>query len=396
MMKPDYFSVRDQITTPSYVFDCDELRNRITMVKQQLGGRVLLCYAMKANAFVIGAISDVIDRYEVCSPGEQRICERAGIDMRKVVLSGVYKAEADIAATVRTHGDTITYTAESLRQFALLNALGTQHQLRLRVLLRVTSGNQFGIDKQDICVLIRDRAQYSGVQIIGIQHFSGTQRKQLARYEEELHDVDELLWYMEKAYGYKAQELEFGPGFYVEYFQGGKPYDEKALLQGFAKLLDGLRFQGKITLELGRFLSAGCGTYYTAIVDQKRNAGIDYCIVDGGIHQMNYFGQMMAMKIPQYRHLYEGERNVQPSPYNICGSLCTVNDNLVKQLPLHSAKVGDILAFANTGAYSMIEGPALFLSRDLPKIYLYSRQGGLRLMRPRLESDVWNYEYEEV
>ena len=391
MLKVDYETADQRILTPSYVFDTDVVNARIAMIKKLLGERVSLCYAMKANAFIIDAMQDHIDRYEVCSPGEFRICERAGIPMEKIVMSGVYKAEEDIHRVIKTYGTEIVYTAESQRQFEQIDAAAQEAGIEVRVLLRVTSGNQFGIDEPLLREIIAHRRQYAGVKIIGIQHFSGTQRKRLSKYEEELHYVDELLADLKQQYGYEAEELEFGPGFYVEYFQGAKAYDEQELLKGFRKLLDDLQFQGNITLELGRFIAASCGKYYTRIVDMKQNSGVHYCIVDGGIHQLNYFGQMMAMKQPYYRQLSETNRERDTKTYNICGSLCTVNDNLVKNMELQDAQINDILEFSNTGAYSMIEGASLFLSRDLPRIYRYSDSDGLQLLRDRFDTDVLNY-----
>ena len=46
--------------------------------------------------------------------------------------------------------------------------------------------------------------------------------------------------------------------------------------------------------------------------------------------------------------------------------LCTINDILVKRLPLGGLEIGDVLVFEQAGAYCMTEGIALFLSRDLP------------------------------
>ena len=69
------------------------------------------------------------------------------------------------------------------------------------------------------------------------------------------------------------------------------------------------------------------------------------------------------------------------------GSLCTVNDILVKNLPLRSARTGDVLVFENTGAYSVTEGMSLFLCRDLPKILYYDKVHGLRIARNRVETN---------
>ena len=49
--------------------------------------------------------------------------------------------------------------------------------------------------------------------------------------------------------------------------------DEETFLTEFADLLRGLTFRGKITLELGRSIAAGCGTYLTRVVDVKENRG---------------------------------------------------------------------------------------------------------------------------
>ena len=67
--------------------------------------------------------------------------------------------------------------------------------------------------------------------------------------------------------------------------------------------------------------------------------------------------------------------------WNICGSLCTINDILVKKLELSDLKIGDILVFKNTGAYSMTEGISLFLSRDLPQVLISDINNNIRMAR---------------
>ena len=391
MYRPKYQDILNTAGTPAYVFDIDVLKQRIRQIKETFGERVHICYAMKANPFVVGEIKDEIDRYEVCSPGEFQICERAQVPMNKVVLSGVYKESKDIERILPVYQDHIVYTCESVHQFHLINQTAIKHHLVVKVLLRVTTGNQFGIDEPELCELVRDRTQYTGVTMIGIQHFSGTQRKRLSKYEEELAYADELITKLKQEYDYEAQELEFGPGFYVEYFQDGKPYEEAELMEGFKELLENLNFKGTITLELGRFIAASCGTYYTQIVDMKKNHDITWCIVNGGMHQLSYFGQMMAMKLPFHRHLKENTTTDDIIKCNISGSLCTVNDNIVKNMPLRNPEIGDILEFQHTGAYCMCEGISLFLSRDLPKVYLYDEKEGLKLMRDTFETNVLNY-----
>ena len=42
-MRPDYQTVSEQITTPAYVFDIDEMKRRIHRTRELLGPRVHLC-----------------------------------------------------------------------------------------------------------------------------------------------------------------------------------------------------------------------------------------------------------------------------------------------------------------------------------------------------------------
>ena len=61
----------------------------------------------------------------------------------------------------------------------------------------------------------------------------------------------------------------------------------------------------------------------------------------------------------------------------------------MRSIPLGGLVPGDVLAFHNIGAYSVTEGPALFLSRDMPRIILASAQGE-RLVRDTIPSSKLN------
>lgn len=378
-------------STPCYIFDTVELKNRVQYLRSRLPEHLKLCYAVKANPFLVKELEPLVDRFELCSEGEYRICEAAGIDERKHVISGVHKERAFLEELIRKMPGTGHYTVESESQFVQLRDLAGRQGRQITVLLRLTSGNQFGMDQEVIEEIIRDADVYPQLEIRGIQFFSGTQKTSLKRTEKELEKVMKLLQVLEEKYGYRAQEIEYGPGFPVSYFEG-EAFEEEEYLEGFAGMMRRLPFRGEITLELGRSIAASCGSYYTRVVDQKINRGEGYAIVDGGIHQLVYYGQTMAMKQPKWRLLKteEGKRESGRQTWNICGSLCTINDILVKQMPAEGLAVGDVLEFRNAGAYCMTEGISLFLSRDLPKIFLRKKDGQLQCVRGRIETAAFN------
>ena len=111
----------------------------------------------------------------------------------------------------------------------------------------------------------------------------------------------------------------------------------------------------------------------------QNNFDVNYCILDGGIHQLNYYGQLMGMKTPIIKAVTN--KQADKVKYNLCGSLCTVSDVLVKDVELPELEIGDYLIFEKCGAYSVTEGMSLFLSRDLPEIYTYSENKGTELLR---------------
>ena len=411
-----------QLKTPAYIFDIDVLQRRISYIRSRLPG-IGLCYAMKANAFLVSSARDLVDSFEICSPGEERICRKAGIPADKMVLSGVNKEASDfedIFRFVKDHADggEPICTVESLQQMKMLeeqvrNVFGQDHTIG--VLLRVTSGTQFGMEEEELLSLVRERGSYPHLHILGIQVFTGTQKK-LRTIKKEIADADALIAKIENECGYKVEMFEFGPGAPVSYFKKETPVNDEELLRQLYESLMSMNWKGMISLEMGRYIAASCGSYITKIMDMKTNRGVNYLICDGGIHQVNYFGQMMAMKLP-YMLDKGGEvplpaaapagstvaqagcsvtARVDTDPGSdreictICGSLCTINDVIVKEVPLQHPQAGDILVFMNVGAYSVTEGISLFLSRDLPRVY---RKCGdlLTLLRDKIQTEDFNY-----
>ena len=85
----------------------------------------------------------------------------------------------------------------------------------------------------------------------------------------------------------------------------------------------------------------------------------------------------------------EGKNGVEltelpDTDYTLCGSLCTVADVLVREVKLKKLELGDVLEFGHCGAYSVTEAPALFLSRQLPAIYAYSKECGYECLREHI------------
>ena len=278
----------ESIGTPFYVFDIDVLKNRINYLKSMLPKNVHLCFAMKANPFVVKEIEDTIEKYEICSYGEWNIANELGVAHEKMVISGVYKDETSMIDIINhyKHGEVITI--ESLNQIKLVDKITKDKNIVVDVILRLTSGNQFGMSEEEIISILENRSKFNMLNIMGIQYFSGTQKKLSKRIIKELEYVDDFVQKLKNELGFVTEELEFGPGFPVMYFEAETDFDENTYLMEIADKIRNLKYQGHITMELGRSIAASCGSYYTKVVDKKTNQEGSFAGLDGGMQHMVY------------------------------------------------------------------------------------------------------------
>ena len=393
--------------TPYYVFDTDEFAKRAAMIRAALdckgGRRIPLCFSIKANPFLLHRLPEGLDHVEVCSPGELEICIALGVKPESIIYSGVMKEKCDIERAV-SYGAGIL-TCESIRHAALISEVMLEciqegaheaefAETKAHVILRLTSGNQFGMSLDDIEYIISHPDEFKGIAVMGIHYYSGTQ-KSLRKINKDLEKIKSALTMLKDKYSFEPQLVEYGPGLCVEYFEEDWQKREIQALDEAAEVLREFAVEYPLGIEMGRFLAASCGKYYTQVKDLKSTGDANYAILDGGIHHLNYFGQRMAMQVPPIK-VYAGEvsenegkngvelTELPDTDYTLCGSLCTVADVLVREVKLKKLELGDVLEFGHCGAYSVTEAPALFLSRQLPAIYAYSKECGYECLREHI------------
>jgi len=379
--------------TPFYLFDIDEARAEIARMRAALPERAKICFSIKANPFLTGALGETADFVEACSFGELRIAERVGVPEEKIVLSGVNKGENELREALIRHEDRMVYTAESLHHFAVIEKFAEETGKEIRVLPRLTDGSQFGMDRSEIEEILEGK-HGKAAKITGIHFFSGTQKKNMQRTLGELDMIDQCLSDWADKYGFIAEKLEFGSGMSIDYFTTDEKMRKKEGedLAALALKLQEMHYQGEVTLEFGRRIAATCGSYVTSVADVKKRMDADgrkhhFAIVDGGIHQVTWYGQMMGMKVPPVCCL-EGQGELLD--WSVFGSLCSMNDVLLRSVKFPQLNIGDHLVFGRCGAYSPTEGILTFLSRDLPTILTYTEKDGISLARKKLPTDELN------
>ena len=203
--------------TPYYVFDTDEFAKRAAMIRAALdckgGRRIPLCFSIKANPFLLHRLPEGLDHVEVCSPGELEICIALGVKPESIIYSGVMKEKCDIERTV-SYGAGIL-TCESIRHATLISEVMLEYiqegaheaefaETKAHVILRLTSGNQFGMSLDNIEYIISHPDEFKGIEVIGIHYYSGTQ-KSLRKINKDLEKIRSALTGLKEKYGFEPQ-----------------------------------------------------------------------------------------------------------------------------------------------------------------------------------------------
>lgn len=376
--------------TPLFLFDTDELRKRVVQIKEILNkGSIGLCYSIKANPFLIPYLTDLVDKLEVCSPGELSICMHYGVDPNMIIYSGVHKEEEDITEAISFGAGIIT--AESVRHYEMIRSVSFYLKKEVNVILRLSSKSQFGMSLEDIEYILKENKENEYINIEGIHYFVGTQRTKLKHQREELLMLKEVFLKLRSEYDIKLPMFEYGPGLAYPYFTDEDRSDTLKPLKELAEDLYETAGFSELTVEMGRFLASSCGYYVSKICDVKKSHDNNWCILDGGINHLNYLGQMMGMKAPVIITLQNDDdkklNNTSEYEENqtLCGSLCTTNDVILRSFKGKKLEIGDTLIFCNAGAYTITEGLNLFLSRNMPVVLVY-RDGIITCARDTMET----------
>lgn len=379
-------TIAQQYGTPTYIFDKRILIARIKKIKELLGTDIGLCYSMKANPFLVKDIAAFVDKIEVCSPGELSICEEQNIDMNQIIFSGVNKSELDVKQAI---GDGVgVCTAESILQMERLEKEACERDTVCDVLIRINSDSQFGMSMSDFERVISNESKYRHLSVVGIHYFSGTQKKRSKIQVDEIRMLKEYVIYIEEKYGFCVRNVEYGPGLSVPYFEKEDFSDTLHPLREIMDELDELSKVVNLTIEIGRFMTFDCGYYLSSVVDEKiTDGGTRYCIIDGGMNHLSYYGQTMGMKVPIVHNISrKDDLECEKEKWCICGSICSTADVLIREKEFNGLQIGDVLVFENVGAYTITEGIYLFLSRDLPKVLAIDENNEVIVLRDNIST----------
>ncbi|WP_238554336.1 type III PLP-dependent enzyme [Geomicrobium sp. JCM 19038] len=377
-------------TLCAYVYDLDRLEQEARNMVKLLPKDTNLFYAIKANPDerILGALLPYVSGFEVASIGELKKVRKVSADV-PVLFGGPSKKEYELRGALRAG---VTYihiesTLELQRLLLIANELQTSAQVLLRINLNyddlpttnVTMAGEpspFGMEETEIERALKLVAHQNLVQIYGF-HFHSISNN----LREDLH-VAMIDHYVDKVeewqstYGLDVKVLNCGGGFGVSYDENPS-FDWEKFIAALKSsgVLD--RVKGKqLFFEPGRRIVANCGYYVTEVNDLKQSQQEHFAILRGGTHHQRLpasWGHNHPFKIiPIEEWPYPFSRpTVTEERVNIVGELCSPKDRLHSQAEVTQLRVGDLVVFLQSGAYSWTISHHQFLGHDQPAFLYY-------------------------
>lgn len=362
--------------TPLFVYDFQLIKSNISQLKSAMPPQLAVHFAIKANPLpaLVNLIAPLVDGLDVASGGELGVALATGT--KHISFAGPGKTAAELTAALEA-GVILNLESEGemRRALAIADKLGKRPKFAVRVNpdfdlkgsgMRMGGGAKpFGVDAARVPAMVRDII-VSGADWRGFHIFAGSQALDAAAIAETQRQTIALAAQLSDEAGAAAPFVNLGGGFGVPYFPNDVALDVEKVGQKLAKYLEqraDILEETKFAIELGRYLVAEAGVYFTRVVDRKESHGEVFLVTDGGMHhQLAASGNFGTVVRRNYPIAVASKFDTPPSEVaSVVGCLCTPLDRLGDQVLLPQAVEDDVIAVFMAGAYGATASPSAFL-----------------------------------
>lgn len=376
--------IAQQFGTPTFVYFMDDVRERVTALRNAFEGLFQISYAMKCNPHpgVLTRMRAWVDTLDVSSRGELQRGLAVGFPAEKISFTGPAKQAICLEQAVEARiGEVVL---ESLREARLLSEIAQRRGVVQPALVRIAPRQvpkgfgvnmagrpcQFGVDEEDLDGVLEEIRGLPGVELAGFHIYSGTQCLKASAIAENYAIFIDLFRAAAAKHDLTPRKLIFGSGLGIRYHEGDEPVDLAHVAHETVPRLRALKAERRfrdaaLLLETGRYLIGEAGVYLTRVVNRKRSRGSEIATFDGGMHHhlgaCGHLGMVIHRPYRMFK-LPSAQGDKPEQPYDLYGPLCTTIDVLGRGVRLPGLDVGDVLAIGSSGAYGASASPGGFIS----------------------------------
>lgn len=351
--------IAQDLGTPFYLYSHATLRQHFRAFDGAFNDVPhLTCFAMKSNSnlAILRLFALEGGGADIVSGGELYRALKAGIDVKKIVYSGVGKTIEDIEYAL--HSGILMFNAESTQEITLLNETAGRMGKKAPVAIRVNPDvdpethpyistglkeNKFGID---IAKALEDYTLAAGLKhlrVAGVSCHIGSQLTRVSPFVDALQKLKELIRKLREA-GIAIQYLDLGGGLGITYNKEEPPHPRE-YAAALKKELDTKDLI--VVLEPGRVITGNAGILVTKVLYVKSIPEKNFIIVDAAMNDLirpslyGSFHGIEPVRLSERRRI-KGD---------VVGPICESTDFLAKNREMVAFETGDLMAVMSAGAY---------------------------------------------
>jgi diaminopimelate decarboxylase len=361
--------------TPFYYYDTDILKETLSVVSGEAVNRGFhVHYAVKANfnPVIMKTIAGYGLGADCVSGNEVEHAVACGFPPGKTVFAGVGKSDSEIEKALDL--GIKCFNVESAAELEVIDQIAGRMGKIASVALRInpnveahthrnittgTDDNKFGIRMSELEKVTGQIGSFENLRYHGIHFHIGSQITDLHVYKNLIARVNEL-WQWLSDRGLEPEDINVGGGL-------GISYENPDLFPPFAEYFDVFRnnldrrIKSTISFELGRSLTANCGSLISRVLYVKPGASETFVILDAGMTEL--------LRPALYHAVHRIENLTSGGPeqrYTVAGPVCETTDTFGKNIPLPETRRGDLVAIRSAGAYGEVMASRYNL-RSLPQ-----------------------------
>jgi diaminopimelate decarboxylase len=358
--------IAKEIKTPFYLYSKKTFIRHYNVFDQAINlPNKIIAYAVKANSNI--AILNILAKLgcgaDVVSQGEIYRAIKAGIDVNKIIFSGVGKTEEELIYALNNNIKQIN--CESKEEIFLLNEIAKKLNKKAPIALRInpdidanthakistgSKENKFGINICEANNLIKEVKNLSHINLQAIAVHIGSQITKLEVFKKAFTKVFDFINEI-NSLGINIDHIDLGGGLGVPY---GK--NKTILPNEYGEMIKQLATQKNLAdktfiFEPGRLIAANSGILVSSVILVKKTSHKNFVILDTAMNDLLRPALYDAIHdlIPVEKNISQNETN-----YDFVGPICETSDIFAKDLSFQSLLIGDLIAIRSSGAYGSV------------------------------------------
>ena len=392
LRREDLLELAGRHGTPLYVYDATVIRRQMARLREALGGVADVRIHYAAKALTTLPVLELMRRLgcglDAVSIGELEMGLRAGFAAEEMMFTpnGVAWEEVERAVALG-----VQVNLDNLPQLEAFGRAFPGRKVCVRINPNIMAGgnrnisvghsrSKFGISVRRLPELL-ELVRRERIAVNGVHMHTGSDILDL---EVFLQAVDVLLGVAREFP--EVEYLDFGSGFKVAYKPGDVQTDMAAFGRALQERVEAFgRVRGRpvaMVFEPGKFLVSEAGHLLVRATVVKAGDAETFVQVDSGLNHL-----LRPMLYGSYHHIEnlsnpEGEER----PATVVGYICET-DTFATDRPVAQVRAGDVLRFANAGAYGMTMA-SQYNARVRPAEVLWTGRQGVAIRRRETLEDL--------